>query len=133
MPDESASKRFEWGDAYYEAEISRTAQKDLPVATDADGNKYYDNAISLSITGPSGKVVEKVFHKTDFADYIDANYIKPSHSVLVNLMFTAVEGGSAVFVATVGSPDVMDDEYMPVRVKVTKDGAVRMENVQEIE
>lgn len=133
MPAEESEKRFEWGSVYYEAHLSRSADKQLPVVADADGNKYYDNAIALTIAGPSGNVVEKVFRKEDFSDYINSNYIKPSRSVLANLLFTAVENGNAVFVATVGSPDVMDDEFMLVRVLISKSGTIRMERVEEIE
>ncbi len=133
MPEEESTKRFEWGDVYYEARLSRSADKELPIVTDADGDKYYDNAIALTIAGPSGNVVEKVFRKDDFSDYINSNYIKPSRSVLVNLIFTEIEGSNAVFVATVGSPDVMDDEFMLVRVLVSKSGTIRMDRVEEIE
>ncbi len=129
--DEDVTKSFEWGDAVYEATISRKADKELPVAKDAIGNKYYDNRIQLLISGPSSTVFEHTYQKTDFNSYIDTNYIKPSRSVLHSITFSAVEEGKAVFVATIGSPDSMDDEFMLVKMQVSKQGEVSMSRMED--
>ncbi len=133
MDDETAAKRFLWDGVYCEASVSRTADKELPTVSDADGNKYFDNKITLSITSADGKVVSKVFRKSDFAAYINSQYVKPSHSVLLNIVFHEVRSSRAVFIATIGSPDERDDVYMLVEAAVTKSGDVSMARVEAID
>lgn len=133
MADESTERRFEWDGVYYSAAIARTADKDLPVVSDADGNRYYDNRIKLTVSGPNGTLLNRTFGKADFAEYVNARYVQPSGSALLNIVFHEVRGGKAMFIATIGSPDERDDVYMPVELGVTKSGGVSMAKMEEIE
>ncbi|MCD8306419.1 MAG: DUF4738 domain-containing protein [Prevotella sp.] len=133
MADETTERRFEWDGTYYEATVARTADKDLPAVKDADGNEYFDNQITLSISSPSGNIFHRTYRKADFATYINPQYVKPSHSALLNIVFHEVRGGRAVFIATIGSPDERDDIYMPVELSISKGGAAAMASVDDIE
>ncbi len=124
MPDTRSERRFVWGDGTYEAVIERRADRELPEATDADGNRYYDNEITLSVSGPSGRIVERRFHKSDFSQYIPSDYMESVGSVLLNLVFYEVRRGEAVFIATVGEADALSDVYVQIGVNVSKTGDV---------
>lgn len=131
--DEENEKSFKWGDVFYNVLITRKADKELPTVKDEDGRKYYDNTIELVLNGPKGEVFRRVFRKSDFTSYIDTRYLKPSKSALISIAFSKVDGGNAVFLATVGSPDSMADEYMFVRIDVSKDGGMSMSKIQATE
>lgn len=130
--DTVITKSFEWGDKVYSARIDRKADKEVTVKDD-DGQKYYDNDVTLRIDGPDGVVFEKTFEKDDFTSYINTSYIKPSRSVLMGIAFNRVEkDGNAIFVATVGSPDSMSDEFMSIHITVNKAGSMSLLKSQEI-
>lgn len=126
-------KSFEWGSTVYSATIERKADT-ATVVRDDEGQKYYDNKVTLRVDGPDGELFNKTFSKENFSSYINTDYIKPKRSVLIGIAFNGVEkGGNAIFVATVGSPDSQSDEFMSVRINIDKHGAMTMGNMQEIQ
>ncbi len=129
--DNETRKSFDWNGTVYEAVVTRKADKELPVVKDEDGNRYYDNSIEVSLSSAGSEVFRRVFHKSDFTSYINTGYLKPSKSALMSVAFTRVEGGNAMFVATIGSPDTMADEYMLVEISVSKSGGMTMSQIQE--
>ncbi|MCD8283033.1 MAG: DUF4738 domain-containing protein [Prevotella sp.] len=133
LPETSVTRSFVWGDASYEATITRTPDKEQPVVTDADGNRYYDNDIRLTILSPSGKLTDRVFHKGDFAAAAGERYARSGAYALLNMVFHEVVNNEAVFIATIGSPDELDDVYVLTRVMVSKTGALSMSRIEEIE
>lgn len=132
MEENVTQNSIEWGSSVYQVTISRKADK-TAVVKDHDGNRYYDNTVTLCVDGPSDNIINRQFTKADFASYINSNYIKPKRSALMGIGFDKIENGNAVFVATVGSPDTMDDEFMNVKVILSKSGALTYEVQQEIE
>jgi len=130
--DSESTKTIDW-DGTYTVTIARKADRELPVIKDEDGNRYYDNAIKLTVEGPKGTVFSREYRKSDFNSYIDTNYLKPSKSALMSIAFNRAEGSKTIFVATIGSPDTMADEYMLVRMELTKGGAMTMSKIQETE
>lgn len=130
--DTVITKSFEWGDKVYSMHIERKADKEITVK-DEDGQKYYDNKVTLRIDGPNGVLFEKTFVKDDFNSYINTSYIKPGRSALMGIAFNrADKGGNAIFVATVGSPDSMSDEFMSIQISVDKSGAMSLIKSQDI-
>lgn len=132
MEETVTQKSIEWGSSVYQITISRKADKDV-VVKDADGNKYYDNIVTLCVDGPSANIINRQFGKTDFSAYVNSNYIKPKRSALMGIGYDKIEGGNAIFVATVGSPDTMDDEFMTVKISLTKSGTVTLSSLQTID
>ena len=131
--DTIINKSFNWGSIVYHASIERKADTAV-VVRDDEGQKYYDNKVTLKVCGPDGEIINKTFAKDDFTSCINTDYIKPKHSVLIGIAFNRVEaGGNAIFVATVGSPDSQSDEFMSVQVNVDKHGAMTMSKLQEIQ
>lgn len=132
MEENVTQNSIEWGSSVYQVTISRKADKES-VVKDADGNRYYDNTVTLCVDGPSANIINRQFCKADFANYVNSNYIKPKRSALMGIGFDKIEGGNAIFVATVGSPDTMDDEFMTVKISLSKSGDVTLSRLQTID
>ncbi len=131
--DKETTKEFQWNGEACNAVISVKADKEAHVVKDGDGNKYYDNKVTLTVNGADGKLFSREFTKADFKDYINTDYLKPSKSTLLGIVFNKVEAGNAMFVATVGSPDDMADEFMLVGINLSKSGGITMNRIQEVE
>ena len=132
MDESVVDKSFNWGSDVYRVVISRIPDKEV-VVKDEDGNKYFDNTIQLCLDGPKGTVFERVFKKGDFTSYVNSDYLKPKRSALMGIVFNRVDGGNAIFVVSVGSPDEMADEFMYIQLAVSKSGAISMSRLQDIE
>ena len=101
----------------------RLADKDLSLVQDENGNKYYDNKIILKIHRSDGSIfLERVFYKSDFSKFIDTSADKTT--ALLGVVFDRVNGDHLLFAASVGSPDNMSDEFIPLVLKVTKSGSL---------
>ena len=88
----------------------------MPAVDDGTGNKYYDNSITLRVTGKDGiDVLKRVFTKQDFAKYVGEDYLK--NNVLLGVVFDRVDNDYIYFAASVGAPDKMSDEYIPLVVR----------------
>ena len=101
----------------------RLADKDLSLVQDENGNKYYDNKIILKIHRSDGSIfLERVFYKSDFSKFIDTSANKTT--ALLGVVFDRINGDHLLFAASVGSPDNMSDEFIPLVLKVTKSGSL---------
>ena len=88
-----------------------------------DGSKYFDNKISVRILRKDGsEFFKRVFTKADFLSYIDSSTKK--HGALLGIVYVKAEGDWLFFAASVGSPDVTSDEYIPMVLKISRMGAV---------
>ena len=67
-------------------------------------------------------VFKRVFTKADFLSYIDSGTKK--HGALLGIVYVEAEGDWLFFAASVGSPDVTSDEYIPMVLKISRMGAV---------
>lgn len=122
MSDYTSSCNIDWLGSTYKVCVERKADKQLPHTVDEQGNKYYDNRISVRIQRSDGSVFfERVFQKSDFTSYVSEAFAK---GALLGVVFDRVDGESLRFAASVGSPDRMSDEYEPLVVKVSRLGAV---------
>jgi len=105
--------------------VQRKADESLPLADDGQGNKYYDNRITVKVTRKDGsEFFNRTFSKDDFDAYVDPLYKK--NSALLGIVFDKAEGDYLVFAASVGSPDRMSDEYVPLVLKISRFGDVRI-------
>ena len=61
----------DWVGSTYQVVVERKADHSLPLADDGQGNKYFDNRISLKILRKDGSVFfSRVFTKNDFSRYV---------------------------------------------------------------
>ena len=113
----------DWADKQYKILIVRTPDSGLPLAQDEAGQKYHDNTISVRILRADGsEFFAKTFTKTDFNQYLDDNTKK--NGALLGIVFDKLENDHLRFAASVGSPDVLSDQYMPMVLTISRMGAV---------
>lgn len=118
----SQTRSVEWLGGTYSVTVERKADTSLRQAVDEQGNRYYDNRISLTIRRPDGTpFFSRTFSKADFSQYVDADH---ADGALLGIVFDRADGGSLRFAASVGSPDTMSDEYVPLVLVVSRGGGV---------
>lgn len=128
MQDSRFAEEVQWNGKVCNVSIVRRADTSLPVITDDAGGKYYDNVIEITIGSGSGTgeadgvnaLFHKVFSKQDFASMVSAEYLKKS--ALLGIVFDRIDGDNMVFAASVGQPDVLSDDYVPMLVTVSRSG-----------
>lgn len=117
------SKNVEWLATVYKVTINRYSDKSLPQAKDESGNKYFDNKITLRILRKDGSTfIDKTFTKADFGNYLSEDM--KQNGALLGLMLNKAEGDNLIFTASVGSPDKLSDEYIPLTLKISRTGGV---------
>ena len=127
MSNSEFSETVKWvNDAYYSVTIERGVDKSLPVVSDEQGNKYYDNMVTLTVSRADGSVFfSKTYKKGDFGSCLDSN--TSSRGALLGMVFVRAEGDYLVFSVSVGSPDPNSDEYVPMTLKLSRMGATQLE------
>ena len=132
LSDFKYEKKVEWMGGTYTITIHRYADKDLELAVDEDGRKYYDNKVLLSIKRPDGTTFyDRTFTKNDFKEFTNNHY--GEHGSLVGFMFDHAEGDALRFGVSVGSPDPNSDEYIPMDFVIDKSCRVRISNATELD
>lgn len=132
LSDFKYEKKVEWMGGTYTITIHRYADKDLELAVDEDGRKYYDNKVQLSIKRPDGTTFyDRTFTKNDFKEFTNNHY--GEHGSLVGFMFDHAEGDALRFGVSVGSPDPNSDEYIPMDFVIDKSCRVRILNATELD
>lgn len=118
-----ATANAEFKGRTYNMHVIRRADAGLPIVTDMQGVKYYDNTISLRIDTGGREVINKDFTKHTFASYLEADFLQ--HSILEGLVFDKVTDYGLMFAASVSYPE--SDLYVPFHVTVLPDGRLSME------
>ena len=123
MEDSSSSTVIDWVGSNYTVDVVRTADTSLPSVEDGTGAKYYDNSVQVKISRKDGsEFFNRTFTKKDFDAYLDKSYA--TNSVLQAIVCLKAEGDNVDFSVSVGSPDVTSDEYMLLKMQVSRMGAV---------
>ena len=121
--DFSQTRVVSWLGHNVKITTERLADKDLSLVQDENGNKYYDNKITLKIQRSDGSIfLERVFYKSDFSKFTDTSADKTT--ALLGVVFDRINGDHLLFAASVGSPDNMSDEFIPLVLKVSKSGSL---------
>lgn len=108
----------------YQSTVVRRPDESLPMVTNAEGEQFIDNRISLLITTQGKKLVDRVFTKQDFASLLNARFMK--YAILEGLVFDHVtESGTIRYAASVAYPQ--SDLYVPIRITVTPSGQLSIE------
>lgn len=117
------SRDVEWLGSVYKVVMKREADTSLPLAESDDHTRYFDNRITIRVVRKDGSTFfDRTFRKADFTAFLDEDTRKTG--ALLGLVFVEAKGDYLVFAGSVGSPDVMSDEYVPLLVKVSRMGAV---------
>ena len=112
-----------WVGNTYKVVVSRNADESLPVVDDGNGVKYYDNKVTVKVVRQDGsEFFNHVYSKNEFSRWVENSYLE--NSVLLGVVFDRAEGDDLYFVASVGTPDVLSDEYVPMAIKLNCMGTV---------
>jgi len=132
MSDFVNSDKVPWLGKEYQVEVKRAAADSLPMVKDEQGNSYYDNLIRVRVTRQDGsEFFNRVFSKRSFNDYIDDNTRKKG--VLLGIVFDRAEGDNLIFGASVGSPDRLSDEYIPLILTIGRMGTVGIQRDTQLD
>lgn len=122
----SAPRNIEWLGSNYLIEVTRKVDKDLPLAEDEQGLSYYDNTIHVKILRSDKTVfLDRIFTKADFAQYISGTGFEKKGAML-GIVFDKVVDDKLQFAASVGSPDIRSDEFIPLVLKINRFGEMKV-------
>lgn len=108
------------GDLYH-VNVSRSADKSLPVVTDELGTRFYDNRVRVAVRRSNGDMVfEREFTKADFQPHLSDK--ENAVMVLLGMAYDASRSTptSLCFGAAVGQPGI--DEGPAFVVRLSLDG-----------
>ena len=121
MGNHSESRKVQWIGNSYTVDTDLKADKSLPIVSDGE-QKYYDNRATVKILRKDGSVFfNRTFSKADFINQIDANY---KDGALLGVVYDKCDGNNLYFAASVGSPDKSSDEYVPLKMTLSRTGGV---------
>ena len=126
------TKDVEWLGNHYKVVVKREADHELPIIQLDKTNKYYDNKITIRILRSDGtEFFNRTFTKAAFESYLDKQ--TKSMGALLGIVFDKTEGNNLSFAASVGSPDITSDEYLPLVLKISRMGAVSISKDQVLD
>ena len=130
MQEYDQVKEFEMSGNHLTCHIHRAPDDSLRMVKNEQGQKYYDNRITMEITREDGSVfVSKSFTKSSFDEFLDEDYRQTG--VMAGLVFDKVEGGVLKLAASVAHPNT--DEYIPLIVSIDKTGAMHIERDKSLD
>lgn len=132
MSNYEQSRDVEWLGSSYQVVVKRSSAADLPLVTLDDDMRYYDNKITVRILRKDGsEFFNHTFTKTDFTSFIDKH--TQDTGALLGVVYVKAEGDNLYFAASVGSPDITSDEYVPLMLKVSRMGDVSISKDQVLD
>ena len=106
---------------HYMVTIMRTAVDSLPMVSNANGQKYIDNAIKLKVArADSTLFYTKTFTKKSFANWLDSDYREKA--ILEGISILETDDSSMSFIAWLNYPDAGDDEAVELRLTLDAQG-----------
>lgn len=124
MQEYNDSREVAWIGKQYKVTVQRQPADSLPLVKDETGQKYVDNAISVSVFRSDGtKFYSRIFTKKDFLNYLDDDYSKTG--ILEGLVFDKADGDWLEFAASVCHPHT--DEYIPLVVRLSRMGQLTIQ------
>ena len=98
MGDYSQNRTVNWLGSAYTLCVERKADKDLQLAKDESGNKYYDNRIKLVIRrSDDSEFFNRTFSKADFTEYVGNDY---KDGALLGIVFDHADADNLYFAAS---------------------------------
>ena len=132
MSDYEQARDIEWLGSTYKVIVKSESDSELPIVKLDETTKYYDNKITVRILRQDGtEFFNRSFTKSAFENYLD-RHTKES-GVLLGIVYVKAEGNNLCFAASVGSPDVSSDEYIPLVLKITNLGAIAITKDQTLD
>ncbi|MCD8210793.1 MAG: DUF4738 domain-containing protein [Prevotella sp.] len=131
MQPSSYTETIDWQGEKFLVKIDRQADEDLPIVEQED-KEYFDNKISIYVSLEDGRVFfDKTFTKSDFANFISESYMKKS--ALLGIVLEEIEQDCLQFAASVGLPDILSDEYIPLIITLSKTGSISIKKDKRLD
>ena len=124
-----ATSQAEFRGRTYDITVVRRADNTLPVVTDVQGVKYYDNTITMEVMTGGSVFAHKIFNKNTFASYLEADFLK--RSILEGLVFDKVTENGLLFAASVSYPE--SDLYVPFNIILLPNGNLSIDKADLME
>jgi len=124
MPVIESTNDVKWG-GDYKVYVHREPIDSMALVKLSNGRKYKENKIKIRVTRADGSVFfDKSFTKNAFASYLDEAY--KAKSTLLGLVYYNHDANHLYFAGSVGSPDMMSDDFVPFKVSVNRMGEVNI-------
>lgn len=122
MTQTRQQRTVEWLGARYTVTITRAVDRSLPLTRDEAGQAYYDNTIEVRVTRQDGSLMyARTFTKADLEPYVGDRDTRRD-GALLGIVFDRVEGSRLMFAASVGSPNMGSDEFVPLTMTLDRFG-----------
>ncbi len=132
MEQTNQQTTVDWIGKKYQIDVKRAPADSLPKVKDESGRVYFDNLIRVKVSREDGsEFFNRVFSKRSFSDYLDEN--TRENGALLGIVFVEAQGDNLVFGASVGSPDALSDEYIPMVLTITRMGEVSIKKDTELD
>ena len=132
MSEYEQARDVDWVGSTYKVVVKRSSDTELPLVKVDENNKYYDNVIQVRVLRKDGsEFFNRTFKKSDFSEYLDAH--TQEAGALLGIVYVKAEGNYLYFAASVGSPDVTSDEYVPLVLKISRMGSVSISKDQVLD
>lgn len=126
------ARDVEWVGSTYKVVVKRSSDTELPLVKVDENNKYYDNVIQVRVLRKDGsEFFNRTFKKSDFSEFLDSH--TKDAGALLGIVYVKAEGDYLYFAASVGSPDVTSDEYVPLVLKISRMGSVSISKDQVLD
>ena len=131
MTETENTNEVKWG-GDYKIYVHREPVDSGSLVKLPNGRKYKDNRIKIRITRADGSVFfDKEFTKNAFAAHLDEAY--KAKSTLLGLVYYSLDANHLYFAGSVGSPDMMSDDFVPFKVSINRMGEVGIAKETDID
>jgi len=99
---------------------------------DENNQQYFDNVVKASVNRQDGSsLFSRTFTKESFLSYIDEPFKKSG--ILAGIRFDEVDDGKLEFSVVIALPDAVDDVFIPLEMKVDKQGVINIRQDDDME
>lgn len=121
MENHNQEEVLSWNNSQYRLYVHREAIDSMPVVHTSEGVKYKDNRIRIKILRRDSSVFfNQAFTKNSFKDILTPQFQK--NGALLNLVYAGSDNDHLFFAGSVGDPDELSDEMIPLRLIVDRFG-----------
>ena len=128
MNETESTDEVQWLNSTYKVHVHRYTNDSLTYITDNNGRKYRNNIISVKITRPDGSVFfDRKFTKAIFENHVEQAYL--DKNVILGMVYNDKDSECLRFIGSVGSPDVLTEEFIPYEITISRMGDVGIKKV----
>ena len=132
MAEDHQTDNVTWQGNPYTIDIFRMPADSLQKLQDDNGQQYVDNLIDVKIVRKDGsKFFHKSFVKSSFSAHLDEPFKR--NGQLVSIRYNEVDNSALEFSVVVGMPDAPDDLFVPLKMTIDRQGAVRVEKDDDMD